>query len=118
MNSKIKYALAIILAGVSSQIWAACDVQSNSSIVATANGDSCTNSSAISTTTNDAFGMDAGSLTSVPLTNASAGTIVTTGDGAAGIHSIGDDAIFSIMVLLRYRALVLVAGIMRMVLMH
>jgi len=93
MNSKIKYALAIILAGVSSQIWAACDVQSNSSIVATANGDSCTNSSAISTTTNDAFGMDAGSLTSVTLTNASAGTIVTTGDGAAGIHSIGDDAI-------------------------
>lgn len=92
MNSKIKYALAIILAGLSSQLWATCDVQSNSSIVATANGDSCTNSSAISTATSDAFGMDAGSLTSVTLTNASTGTIVTTGNGAAGIHSIGAGA--------------------------
>ena len=61
MNSKIKYALAIILAGFSAHLWAACDVQSNSSIVATANGDSCTNSSAISTSTASAFGIDAGS---------------------------------------------------------
>lgn len=93
MKSKIKYAIAAFLFGLSTQLWAACVVQGDGSIIATAIGDSCTNSSAISTTANDAFGMDAGSLTSVTLSNATGATITTTGNGAAGIHSTGDDAI-------------------------
>ncbi|QWE09953.1 autotransporter outer membrane beta-barrel domain-containing protein [Polynucleobacter sp. es-EL-1] len=93
MKSKIKYALAVFLFGISNQLWAACVVQGDSSIIATANGDSCTNSSAISTSANDAFGMDAGSLTFISLSNAASGTITTTGNGAAGIHTTGDNAI-------------------------
>lgn len=92
MNQKIKLTLAIILAGLSNQIWAACITQVDSSILATANGDSCTNSSAISTTSADAFGIDAGALTSVTLINSASGTIVTTGNGSAGIHSTGEGA--------------------------
>lgn len=92
MKLKIQSIGAIFLIGFSAQAWSACVTQVDSSILATANGDSCTNASAISTSSSEAFGIDAGSLSSVTLTNSSSGTITTTGDGAAGIHSTGDGA--------------------------
>lgn len=94
MKSIIQFAIPIILGGSAPSLWAACTVTSpDNNITAGANGDSCTNSIAINTTSVDTFGMDAGTLTSVTLINAAAGTITTSGDGSAGVHSEGEGAI-------------------------
>lgn len=93
VKTKFRYLVALFFMSISAHAWSACITQVDSSIVATANGDSCTNSSIINTATDSAFGIDAGSLTSVTLTNSSSGSITTTGNGAAGIHATGEGAV-------------------------
>jgi autotransporter-associated beta strand protein len=87
MNFNIKYALVLSLLGASTPLWAACEVQSDTSILATAENDSCSNTSVISTTGDGAHGMNDGASANVTLINNR--TITTAGDAAAGIMSYG-----------------------------
>jgi Autotransporter beta-domain len=101
MNTILKHSIPLLIGLAGSSAWAACVTQPSpdNSIVANAAGDTCTNNVNINTSATDlaGFGMSDTPLgvavNSATLINSSSGTITTTGAGATGIHSEGENAI-------------------------